>query len=68
MSKKLKPKKENANTGFHYTVTDEQIHKHRKLTAGQVLDWLESTNKFIYELQTPAERRLVKKVKNFKHR
>ncbi|MDI1356350.1 MAG: hypothetical protein PSX36_15645 [bacterium] len=63
---KLKPKVENNNIGFHYTVSQEQIDAHRKRTPEEILEWLETTSKFIYELQTPAERQRLKKAKNFK--
>ena len=60
------PKKENANVGFHYTVTDEQIQEHQKRSVEEILILLESTAKFIYEIQTPEERERTKKAKNFK--
>lgn len=60
------PKKENENTGFHYTVTDEQIKQHQKRSVEEILTWLEETSKFIHEVQTPEERERMKKAKNFK--
>ena len=30
----IKPKLENANIGFHYTVTDEQIKAHQQKSVG----------------------------------
>lgn len=58
------PKAENANKGFHYTVTDEQIREHKKRTLKEIFEWLEKTNKFIYALQTPEERDISRKIKN----
>ena len=61
---KVTPKIENANKGFHYTVTDEQIREHQKRSVKEIFDWLEKTNKFIFALQTPEERILYRKIKN----
>jgi len=63
---KIKPKKENENVGFHYTVTDEQIKAHQAKSFEEIINWVESTAKFIYEMQTPEERERMKKAKNFK--
>ena len=60
----IQPKTENANKGFHYTVTDEQIREHQKRSLEEIFEWLEKTNKFVYELQTPEEREMAKKMKN----
>ena len=60
------PKRENKNTGFHYSVTDDQIKEHQKKSAGEILTWLEETAKFVYEIQTPEERERMKKAKNYK--
>ncbi len=64
---KIKPKLENANVGFHYTVTDEQIKIHQQKSTEEILMWLEETSKFIYEAQTPQERLRMKAAKNFKN-
>lgn len=60
------PKAENADKGFHYTVTDEQIREHQKRSLLEIFEWLEETNKFIYAIQTPEERERMRKAKNFK--
>lgn len=60
------PKKENENVGFHYTVTDGQLEARSKITTEEILNWVESTAKFIYEIQTPEERERMKRAKNFK--
>lgn len=67
MSNRIIPKAENAKRGFHYTVTDEQIKEHQKRSIIEIFEWLEKTNKFIYEIQTPEERERMKKAKNFLH-
>ena len=59
------PKKENADKGFHYTVTDEQIKEHQQRSIKEIFEWLENTSKFIYEMQTPEERERMRKAKNF---
>jgi hypothetical protein len=47
---KIQPKKENENVGFHYTVTDEQLAARAKMTTEEILNWVEETPKFTYEL------------------
>ena len=64
MRDKLIPKAENADKGFYYTVTDAQIAEHQKRSLKEIFEWLETTNKFIYQMQTPAERERMKRVKN----
>ena len=61
---KIKPKIENANKGFHYTVTEEQIREHQQRSVEEIFQWLETTNKFIYNIQTPEERARMIKSKN----
>jgi hypothetical protein len=61
---KVTPKAENANKGFHYTVTEEQIKEHQQRSLKDIFEWLEKTNKFIYTLQTPEEREMSRKMKN----
>ncbi len=60
------PKKENANVGFQYMVTGEQIREHQKKSTEEIIEWVASTAKFIYEIQTPEERERMKQAKNFK--
>ena len=64
MKNKIIPKAENANKGFHYTVTDAQIKEHQQRSLKEIFEWLETTNKFIYEMQTPEERERMRKAKN----
>lgn len=62
----ITPIKENENVGFHYTVTEEQLLVRSKMTTEEIINWVEETAKFIYELQSPEERERLKKAKNFK--
>ncbi len=57
------PIAENADKGFHYTVTDEQIREHQQRSIKEIFEWLEKTNKFIYSIQTPEERERSRKIK-----
>ncbi len=50
------PKKDMEGVGFHYTVTEEQVAKHRKLSVEEIFNWIEETNAFILALQTEEER------------
>lgn len=63
MKHKIIPKAENYNNGFHYTVTDEQIKEHQKRSIKEIFEWLEKTSKFIYEIQTPEERKRMREIK-----
>lgn len=63
---KITPIKENENIGFHYTVTNEQLESRSKMTTEEIINWVEETAQFIYEIQTPEERERMKKAKNFK--
>ena len=49
-------KKANKDIGFHYTVTDEQVRAHQKLSIEEIFQWLESMNELLYAVQTPEER------------
>ncbi len=60
---KIIPKKENENKGFHYTVTDEQIAEHRKKSIEEIFEWLETTNAFLYSIQTEEERKRMREIK-----
>ena len=56
-------KTNNKPSGFYYSVTDAQLREHRKRSLFEVFEWLESTRKFIYNLQTPAERRRMQQIR-----
>jgi hypothetical protein len=62
----IEPKKENAGIGYHYSVTDAQIEQRKKMSLEEILNWLETTSKFIYDIQTPEERERTRRAKNFK--
>ncbi len=51
----ITPIKENENVGFHYTVTNEQMEAPGKMTAEEIINWVEETAQFIYEIQTSKE-------------
>ena len=63
MENKIQPKLENANVGFHYHVTDEQIAEYAKWSLEERFSCIFQTAKFIYEAQTPVERAFSKKIK-----
>ena len=49
--------------GFYYTVTDAQIREHQQRSMFEIFEWLETTNEFIYKLQTPEERERMNKIR-----
>ena len=53
MSEKLK---QNEGIGFTYAMTMEQMQKHAALPPEAILEWIQQTATFIYDLQTPEER------------
>ncbi len=57
------PIRENAEKGFDYTVTDEQIAEHQKRTVREIFQMMEAHAKFLYEIQTPEERERMRIVK-----
>jgi len=63
---KIEPKKENEGIGYSYTVTDEQIQAHQKLSLQEICHWLDSTRKFVNKLQTQEEKEFAKSLKNKK--
>jgi hypothetical protein len=56
--REIVPKQENEGIGFSYTVTDEQIAQHQKLSISQIFDWLDSTRKLAESVQTEKEKEL----------
>ncbi len=50
------PIKENEGVGFTYTVTMEQMRKHAALRPEEILEWIQQTATFLYEIQTPEQR------------
>lgn len=65
--KEFVPKQENEGIGFSYTVTDEQIAQHQKLSISQIFDWLDSTRRLVESVQTEKEKQFAKKLKNKKN-
>ncbi len=64
MTDKIIPKAENADKGFHYTVSDEQIAAYAKWTIEEKLKWLADTYRFIDSIQTPEERKRMREIRN----
>ena len=64
MENSLIPIKENANKGYHYSVTEEQMEEYCKLTLFEKLEWIEKTNQFIYSIQTDKEREMRRNIGN----
>ncbi len=60
---KIIPKKENENLGFWYTVTDEQIAKHQKMSVKELFEWIQAGNNFLATVQTPEERARMRSIK-----
>ena len=52
----LMPKAENQDKGFYFSVTDEEIKAHLNRSCKDILQWIESTNRFVYQAQTAQER------------
>ena len=65
--KAITPKQENEGIGFFYTVTDEQIAQHQKLSISQIFEWLDSTRRLVESVQTEKEKEFAKKLKNKKN-
>lgn len=53
----LKPKAENQNKGYFFTVSDDEIKDHLNRSPKDIFQWLETTNKFVNQIQTPLEKR-----------
>jgi hypothetical protein len=56
MKEPIKPKLENANKGFNYTVTPEQLEAHQKWSLEDRLRWIWDTNVLLSKIHTPEER------------
>lgn len=53
---KIIPKHENADKGYSYTVTDEQLEVYAKWTLEERLQWIFETFELVSQLQTPVEK------------
>jgi len=56
MENNFNKKVENANKGFNYTITPEQLEDYAKWTIEEKLNWIFETNELIASIQTPKER------------
>jgi len=63
MTDTIKSKLENADKGYHYTVTPEQIDAYQKWSLEECLQWIWDTNVLLSKIQTPEERELARIIK-----
>ena len=52
----LTPKVENQNRGYYFSVTEDEIRAHLNRSCKDIFQWIETTNRFVYQVQTPQER------------
>ncbi|MBP9185991.1 MAG: hypothetical protein KBE91_03490 [Bacteroidia bacterium] len=64
MDNTIKPKLENADKGYNYTVTPEQIEAYKKWSIKEKLQWIWDTNVLLNKIKTPEERELSLKIKH----
>jgi hypothetical protein len=60
----IQPKTDNADKGFSYTVTEEQINAYKKWSLKEKLQWIWETNVLLSKIQTPEERERMLKIKH----
>jgi len=53
----LEPKSENQDKGYFFTVSDDEIKAHMSRSPKDIFQWLETTNRFVNQIQTPQEKR-----------
>ena len=53
----LKPKAENQGKGYYFSVSEDEIKEHMNRSPKDIFQWLETTNRFVSQLQTPVEKR-----------
>lgn len=63
MATEIKPKLENADKGFSYTVTPDQLEAYQKWTLQERMQWIWETNVFLSNVQTPEEREHARHIK-----
>jgi hypothetical protein len=68
MTDTIKPKLENADKGYHYTVTPEQIEAYQKWSIQERLQWIWDTNVLLSKIQTPEERERASVIKHKMHK
>jgi len=59
----LLPKKENEGKGYFFSVTEEEIRQHMNRSPKDIFQWLESTNKFVSQVQNSQEKERSKMAK-----
>jgi hypothetical protein len=64
MGNNIKPKLENADKGYSYTVTQEQIDAYKKWSLKEKLQWIWDTNVLLSKVQTPEERAHILRIKH----
>lgn len=64
MNDSIKPKLENADKGYHYTVTTEQMEAYQKWTIEERLRWIWDTNVLLSKFQTLEEKERARIVKH----
>jgi len=57
------PKKENEGKGYFFSVTEEEIRQHMNRSPKDIFQWLESTNKFVSQVQNSQEKERSKMAK-----
>jgi len=65
---KITPKAENANVGFRYHVSMEDMLKHQQRTPEEIFIWLEGINAFLNTFQTEEDRERTRLLKNKKNK
>ena len=68
MTDTIKPKLENADKGYHYTVTPEQIEAYQNWTLEERLQWIWDTNVLLSKIQTLEERERARMIKHKMHK
>ncbi len=64
---KLKPKLENADKGFNYTIDPEMFARFQTWTIDERLDWVFETAELVLAHQTPEQRAMMERIKHEKN-
>lgn len=64
MENNFKPKENNSDKGFNYSVTPEQLKEYAKWTWQERLHWIFETNEFLSKVQTNEERERARIIKH----
>ncbi len=54
------PIAENQNRGYHFHVNEQQIKAHQKRSIIEIFAWIESTNRFLHQIQQDNEKMRIK--------